>query len=179
MNKYWIVIILAILFLGLSDIIPIEYKSGTPLIISKLTFTIIMLSLCFVNYWLIKKLSKKIRISSYIINSLLLVVYSYIFFFDLFVVISGHFPVWENNKLYISQNTDSSKVFLQKMEVSGSMYEWRFVKIKDLSSNIWYKTNVSESELNGIWKIISLDDSTTQIVELKEARIKRVISNKN
>ncbi|WP_147387894.1 hypothetical protein [Pelobium manganitolerans] len=88
--------------------------------------------------------------------------YLYIGVLTTLSMVSEHRPMWQDIKIYT--NYKDEKIISQRIEVSGSLYEYRDRKIIADFGNFRISFNYNSENLNGIWKEHNIKKNTTVTV---------------
>jgi len=144
-------IFILLLFIGF----PLEFIERNAERIARVIISISVV-LCFIKLFQIsRKLnSKRIRISTAILITLVSVPYFFICVYNLSTAFSSNYRRWKDISVY--ENSDGKKISYQLRETSGSMYDYRYRRIFYENKSFRVSVNCDFGKETG-WSVKKID----------------------
>ncbi|MBP7496897.1 MAG: hypothetical protein KA792_04450 [Bacteroidales bacterium] len=149
----YIVLPYLLTFIFLIDVFPykIDLQDKLLCIIFFNLVPLLILILLLINFIYIFQFYKMISWTFFIVNSLFLVYSIYVILFTFIIDLSRKFPVWKDEKIYLSIKDKNDKLIEQKFYLSYSHFDFRINKMIEITPKIRILQKTNLNALSGKW----------------------------
>ncbi len=155
-----LIIIIALLTYAFVDF-PLEITNNFLAYLIPFIIAIIGLLICIKNFSFIRTSQTRFKKALKVANIITILVFSFLIVYDFPMPENGGLRCknWTDTGMVVNLNDNSEQYVSQEMEISGSIFDFRSIKVKPINQWIRWRFIIDKKPQSGNWLYIDNSDS--------------------